>query len=673
MTTRAARGVGAAPSCAARAPSSSSSAPLVGGSSRRVVVASRARASRRAAVRVTADFPKPAFESADTFQEYQALSAKFRALPRPEKPLRVVVAGAGLAGLSTAKYLSDAGHIPIVLEGRDVLGGKVRCVCDCCFFLFGGGARAHRDRGSFLGSGPPPPPASRLPLPRAPLLDLSLSRALLLCPPTTLLLPLTQSPTPHPSNHNTKTNKKTAQNAPPPKITHPPRKKQKQVAAWKDEDGDWYETGLHIFFGAYPNMMNLFKELGIEDRLQWKSHSMIFARPDAPGEFSRFDFPQWLPAPLNGIVAILRNNQMLTWPEKIQFALGLLPAIVFGQKYVEAQDKLTVTQWMKQQGVPDRVNDEVFIAMAKALAFIDPSELSMTVVLTALNRFLQETHGCKMAFLDGAPPERLCAPMVEHFTSRGGEVQLSKRVKAWNPRADGKGLESVTLTSGETVLADAYVSAVPVDIMKLLVPEPWARDSYFTKLEGLEGVPVINVHLWFDRKLTTVDHLLFSRSPLLSVYADMSTTCKEYYSTEASMLELVFAPADAWVGRPDEEIVAATMGELERLFPNEVRADQRDGFAKLRKTKVVKTPRSVYRAVAGREDFRPLQRSPYPRFYLAGDYTKQKYLASMEGAILSGKLAAEAICEDLASGRLAPREAAASAVGAGQKQPALAA
>lgn len=44
---------------------------------------------------------------------------------------------------------------------------------------------------------------------------------------------------------------------------------------------------------------------------------------------------------------------------------------------------------MKQQGVPPRVNDEVFIAMAKALAFIDPDDLSMVVVLTALNRFLQ--------------------------------------------------------------------------------------------------------------------------------------------------------------------------------------------------------------------------------------------------------------------------------------------
>jgi 15-cis-phytoene desaturase len=49
---------------------------------------------------------------------------------------------------------------------------------------------------------------------------------------------------------------------------------------------------------------------------------------------------------------------------------------------------------MRQQGVPDRVNDEVFIAMAKALNFIDPDDLSMTVVLTALNRFLQVRGIC---------------------------------------------------------------------------------------------------------------------------------------------------------------------------------------------------------------------------------------------------------------------------------------
>ena len=41
------------------------------------------------------------------------------------------------------------------------------------------------------------------------------------------------------------------------------------------------------------------------------------------------------------------------------------------------------------QGIPDRVTDEVFIAMSKALNFINPDELSMQCILIALNRFLQ--------------------------------------------------------------------------------------------------------------------------------------------------------------------------------------------------------------------------------------------------------------------------------------------
>ena len=50
-----------------------------------------------------------------------------------------------------------------------------------------------------------------------------------------------------------------------------------------------------------------------------------------------------------GIFAILRNSEMLTWPEKVRFALGLLPAMLGGQAYVEAQDGLTVTEWMRRQ------------------------------------------------------------------------------------------------------------------------------------------------------------------------------------------------------------------------------------------------------------------------------------------------------------------------------------
>lgn len=105
----------------------------------------------------------------------------------------------------------------------------------------------------------------------------------------------------------------------------------------------------------------------------------------------------------------------------------------------------------------------------------------------------------------------------------------------------------------------------------------WSTMPYFRQMDELEGIPVINIHMWFDRKLQNVDHLCFSRSPLLSVYADMSTTCKEYKDDTKSMIELVFAPCSPiaggktnWISKSDVEIIDATMLELERLFPTEV-------------------------------------------------------------------------------------------------------
>ena len=312
---------------------------------------------------------------------------------------------------------------------------------------------------------------------------------------------------------------------------------------------------------------------------------------------------------------------------------------------------------MLEKGLPPRINDEVFIAMAKALDFIDPDKLSMTVILTAMNRFLNETNGLQMAFLDGNQPERLCEPLRQYIEQRGGQVRLSTPLRKFELNADGSvaglRLAGKDGAEGELLTADFYVSAMPVDPLKLMIPDKWKAMPFFAQLDELEGIPVINLHMWFDRKLNTEDHLTFSRSPLLSVYADMSTCCKEYASSERSMLELIFAPCSPvagadidWIGRPDEEIIAATMKELERLFPLEIAAD--GSKAKLLKYAVVKTPRSVYAALPGRNKFRPSQDTPISNFVLAGDFTSQKFLGSMEGAVLSGKLAAEVIADKCA-------------------------
>lgn len=450
--------------------------------------------------------------------------------------MRVAIAGAGLAGLSCAKYLIDEGHTPVLLESRDVLGGL--------------------------------------------------------------------------------------------------------VAAWKDSDGDWYETGLHVFFGAYPNMLQLLKELGIEDRLQWKKHTMIFNQPEKPGTYSRFDFPN-LPAPLNGIVAILRNNDMLTWGEKIELAKGLVPAMLRGQKYVDSTDKYTFSEWLKLQGVSDEVQQDIFIAASKSLNFINPDEISALILLTALTRFLQQKDGSMMAFLDGSPTERLCQPLVDYISSGGGEVKLNAPLKEilLNPDGSVKGFLMRGLNGAEDYIetADAYVSAMPVDVMKVMLPEAWKDIECFQKLDGLEGVPVINIQLWFDRKLTDIDQLLFSRSPILSVYADMSNTCREYSDPNRSMLELVLAPASDWINKSDAEILQVTLAELSKLFPQHFGSENP---AKLLKHHVVKTPRSVYKSIPGRQEYRPSQVTPISNFFLSGSYTMQPFLGSMEGAVLSGKLTA---------------------------------
>jgi len=99
---------------------------------------------------VCRDYPRPAFETAGTFQEAEALSKRLRDAPRPAKPLKVVIIGAGLAGLSAAKYLSDAGHIPIVLEGRDVLGGKVCKIEAVAFISHGRCCQPHCDAMALL-------------------------------------------------------------------------------------------------------------------------------------------------------------------------------------------------------------------------------------------------------------------------------------------------------------------------------------------------------------------------------------------------------------------------------------------------------------------------------------------------------------------------------------------
>ena len=64
---------------------------------------------------------------------------------------------------------------------------------------------------------------------------------------------------------------------------------------------------------------------------------MIFAMQELPGEFTTFDFIPGIPAPFNFGLAILKNQKMLTFLEKLQTAPPLIPMLIEGQPFIDAQ------------------------------------------------------------------------------------------------------------------------------------------------------------------------------------------------------------------------------------------------------------------------------------------------------------------------------------------------
>ena len=88
-----------------------------------------------------------------------------------------------------------------------------------------------------------------------------------------------------------------------------------------------------------------------------------------------------------------------------------------------------------------------------------------------------------------------------------------------------------------------------------------------------------------------------------------------------------------------EEILASALGEAELFFPA-----MRE--ARLMKSEVIKEARATVSVTPGLDEFRPPQTTPWPRLYVAGDWTATEWPSTMEGAVRSGRLVAGEVAGD---------------------------
>jgi len=439
-----------------------------------------------------------------------------------------------------------------------------------------------------------------------------------------------------------------------------------KVGSWVDADGNHVEMGLHVFFGCYYQLFDLMKKVGALDNLRLKDHTHTFINKG--GRTGELDFRFITGAPFNGLKAFFTTSQ-LSLQDKLQnsLALGTSP-IVRGlvdfdgaMRTIRDLDKISFADWFRRHGGNDGSLKRMWNPIAYALGFIDTENISARCMLTIFQFFAVRSEASVLRMLEGSPYEYLHKPIIDYLEARGAKIYTRRRVREilFTDAGEKTNVTGLVIANGETeetITADAYVCASDVPGVQRLLPEAWRKWSEFDNIYKLDTVPVATVQLRFDGWVTELhdaekrqqlteaaglDNLLYTPDADFSCFADLALTSPSDYYREGqgSLLQLVLTPGDPFIRQNNEAIASHVLKQVHELFPSS---------RELNMTwySVVKLAQSLYREAPGMDPYRPPQKTPVTNFFLAGSYTQQDYIDSMEGATLSGRQAAKAILEN---------------------------
>ncbi len=434
-----------------------------------------------------------------------------------------------------------------------------------------------------------------------------------------------------------------------------------KVGSWEDDDGNHIEMGLHVFFYNYANLFQLMKKVGAFENLLPKEHTHLFINNN--GDLRSLDFRFPLGAPFNGLKAFFTTEQ-LNIVDKIRnaLALGTSPIVRGLVDYEGAMvtirelDRISFKEWFISHGGSLRSLERMWDPIAYALGFINCEDISARCMLTIFMMFASKTEASKLNLLKGSPHKWLTKPIVEYIQKKGAKINLDHKVEKIVFEGEAKNyrvkcLDIKSPDGQKSIVADKYLAACDVPGIKKIIPKEWYIFDEFKGINKLRAVAVATIQLRYDGWVTELnknksesntptglDNLLYSSDASFSCFADLALTSPEDYKKDnlGSLLQCVLTPGDKWMGRSNHKITAQIDQEVRRLFPSSKNL-------KLIWSNVVQIPQSLYRESPGMEPYRPSQQTSIQNFYLAGSYTKQDYIDSMEGATMSGHLAASAI------------------------------
>jgi len=368
----------------------------------------------------------------------------------------------------------------------------------------------------------------------------------------------------------------------------------------------------HVLLRCCVNLMNFYGRLGVADRIQFHKRFYFIE----PGGRTSILEAGALPAPLH-FTGSFRKLAFLGLSDKIGIARALL-AIRSEHGQRQDLDRITMLEWLREKRQTERAIRRFW------------NQVLVSAVNEDLDR-MAASHGFQvfwLGFLARANTYEMGIPAVPLGDLYGpdswrriGNVRLRLREPVEQVVAEDGTIRGV-MAGGERHTADYYISALPFERVPVLLPELQLN------LEGFEHSPITGIHLWFDRSLTQLPH-----ATLLD-----RTIQWMFNKSGGRYLQLVVSASRSLVDMPRADVIALGVRELAEFLP---RAKE----AKIEKAHVVKEIRATFSARAGLEQARPASATKFRNLFLAGDWTRSGWPATMEGAVRSGYLAAEGVAQ----------------------------
>lgn len=391
--------------------------------------------------------------------------------------------------------------------------------------------------------------------------------------------------------------------------------------------GEVVDNCQHVLLGCCTNLIDLYRRTGVEDKIRWYDE-LTFLEPGGRASHIR---PSFLPAPLHNGFSFL-GAHCLGFRDKISIGRVMMALL----RRVPADNGQSFLAWLERYSPTPAALERFWKPILISALNEDLDRVSVFYAGQVIRESFMKSAAAGRMGIPAIPLSDLYAAGAGYIQARGGEVFLRASVEALAVEDSGVRLKTA---QGE-VTADAVVLAVPSDIALKLLPENLRPEGWTAASDGLDTSPIAGIHLWFDRQISELDHAVLLDRTIQWMFhkSRIQAEVRGGDSADGSYVELVVSAAKTLVNLSKNEIVELAVRELREFFPAAREAV-------LVKSTVIKEIHATFSPGPGVDRFRPTPATASERVFLSGDWIATKWPATMEGAVRSGYLTAEALAQ----------------------------